>query len=75
MKSLFGFQDSLEVVLNGVPEIATHLSEAQKTTHKDVKKKDGKVCFASNQQFMIQILIEHLMLNQQKNMRYSCQIL
>lgn len=39
IKSLFGFQETLEVILNGVPKLVAHAIEAQRTIHKDAKKK------------------------------------
>ena len=45
MKSLFGFQETLEVVTNGVPKISHNSNDAQRINHKDAKKKDSKVVF------------------------------
>lgn len=45
IKSLFGFQETLEVILNGVPKLVEHVIEAQRTIHKDTKKRDCKTLF------------------------------
>ena len=45
MKSLFGLQDTLEVVTNGVTELAENATEAQRVLHKDLKKKECKASF------------------------------
>lgn len=45
MKSLFGFQETFEVVINGVPELVAHATEAQRMSHKYAKKKDCKDSF------------------------------
>ncbi|KAK2380654.1 hypothetical protein QL285_068331 [Trifolium repens] len=45
MKSLFGFQESLEVVTNGLQDLPANATEAQRTTHKDLKKKDCKAMY------------------------------
>lgn len=45
MKFLFGFHEMLEVVTNGVSSLAHNATEVQRTTHKDLKKKDCKVAF------------------------------
>lgn len=42
MKSLFDFQDTLKVVINGAPELVANTTEAQRSLHKDSKKKDYK---------------------------------
>jgi predicted nucleic acid-binding Zn finger protein len=46
MKSLFGFQDTLEVVVNGVQDLVENATEAQRSAHKDLKKKDCKAMYA-----------------------------
>ncbi|MCI48304.1 F-box protein [Trifolium medium] len=46
MKSLFGFQDTLEVVNNGVQELPGNATDAQRNTHRDLKKKDCKAMYA-----------------------------
>ena len=46
MKSLFGFHDTLEVVTNGVQDLQANATEAQRTTHRDLKKKDCKAMYA-----------------------------
>ena len=45
MKSLFGFQDTLDVVINGVSKLAENTTEAQRTIHKESNKKDCKTSF------------------------------
>ena len=45
MKSLFGFQESLEVVTNGLQDLPANATEAHRTTHKDLKKKDCKAMY------------------------------
>jgi len=45
MKSLFGLQDTLEVVTNGVAELAENAAESQRVLHRDLKKKDCKASF------------------------------
>lgn len=45
MKSLFGFQDTLDVDINGVSKLAENTTEAQRTIHKESKKKDYKTSF------------------------------
>jgi len=45
MKSLFGLQDTLEVVTDAVAELAENATEAQRVLHKDLKKKDCKASF------------------------------
>jgi len=45
MKFLFGLQDTLEVVTNGVAELVENSIEAQQVLHKYSKKKDCKVSF------------------------------
>lgn len=43
MSSLFGFYETLEVVIGGVPELAHNVNDTQRIIHKDAKKKDCKV--------------------------------
>jgi len=45
MKSLFGLQDTLEVVTNGVAELAENATEAQQVLHRDSKKESCKASF------------------------------
>jgi len=45
MKSLFGLQDTLEVVTNGVAELPENAIETQWVRHRDSKKKDCKASF------------------------------
>ncbi|XP_050896654.1 uncharacterized protein LOC127103437 [Lathyrus oleraceus] len=40
MQSLFGFHETLEVVINGVHVVGEDATDAQRTAHKDAKKKD-----------------------------------
>jgi hypothetical protein len=46
MKSLFGFQDTMEVVTNGVQELPANATLAHKNSHRDLKKKDCKAMYA-----------------------------
>ncbi|MCI30545.1 F-box protein, partial [Trifolium medium] len=46
MKSMFGFQDTLEVVTNGLQELPENATDAQRNTHRDMKKKDCKAMYA-----------------------------
>lgn len=45
MKSFFDFQETLEVVTNGVAELAVNATEAQRTSHKGARKKDFKASY------------------------------
>ncbi|XP_058722921.1 uncharacterized protein LOC131594735 [Vicia villosa] len=45
MQSLFGFHETLEVVTGGVLVLAADATEAQKTAHNEVKKKDCKAAY------------------------------
>lgn len=49
MKVIFRFQDVLEMVNDGVPELAENATEAQRTAHRDQKKKDAKGLFLIHQ--------------------------
>lgn len=40
MKSLFGAQEVLELVQNGYDDLGANPTEAQRTTFKELKKKD-----------------------------------
>lgn len=42
MQSLFGFHETLEVVTNGVSELAKNATDAQRVTSKKANKKDCK---------------------------------
>ncbi|GAU42259.1 hypothetical protein TSUD_327370 [Trifolium subterraneum] len=46
MKSLFGFQDTLEVVTTGVSALPANANAEARNNHKDMKKKDCKVMYA-----------------------------
>ncbi|CAJ2633217.1 F-box protein [Trifolium pratense] len=46
MKSLFGFQDTLDVVTNGVPILPANANAEQRNSHRDLKKKDCKAMYA-----------------------------
>ncbi|GAU48263.1 hypothetical protein TSUD_405090 [Trifolium subterraneum] len=46
MKSLFGFQDTQDVVANGVPVLAANANVEARNTHKELKKKDCKAMYA-----------------------------
>lgn len=45
MRSMFGFQETLEVVTNGVHELVQNANDAQRVIHKNAKKKGCKVAF------------------------------
>lgn len=45
MQFLFGFHETLEVVTNGVLELAKNAIDAHKVTSKESKKKDCKVAY------------------------------
>ena len=49
MKVIFRFQDVLEIVNDGVAELAADTNEAARTLHHDMKKKDGKALFIIHQ--------------------------
>ncbi|KAK2375345.1 hypothetical protein QL285_076240 [Trifolium repens] len=49
MKVIFIFQDVLEIVTNGVEELAANVDEAARTQHKELKKKDAKGLFIIHQ--------------------------
>jgi adenylosuccinate lyase len=49
MQVIFRFQDVLEIVNEGVPELATEANETQRTLHCDQKKKDEKGLFIIHQ--------------------------
>ncbi|KAK2446031.1 hypothetical protein QL285_016886 [Trifolium repens] len=49
MKVIFRFQDVLEIVSDGVQELATNVNEASITQHKELKKKDAKGLFIIHQ--------------------------
>ena len=49
MKNLFGAQDLQEIVQNGVGDLAANVTEAQRSAHKDLKKKDCKALFLIHQ--------------------------
>ncbi|KAF1893182.1 hypothetical protein Lal_00001622 [Lupinus albus] len=49
MKAIFGFQECLDVVQSGVPEINANSNEAQRVEHKEAKKKDCKAIFLLHQ--------------------------
>jgi hypothetical protein len=49
MKVIFRFQDVLEIVNEGVPELAAEANETQRTLHREQKKKDGKGLFIIHQ--------------------------
>ncbi|CAJ2646460.1 unnamed protein product [Trifolium pratense] len=46
MKSLFGFQDTLDVVINGVAALPANANAEARNNHKDLKKKDCKAMYA-----------------------------
>ncbi|XP_058783257.1 uncharacterized protein LOC131657928 [Vicia villosa] len=45
MQSLFGFDETLEVVTCGIPMLGADATEARKTSHNEVKKKDCKAAY------------------------------
>ena len=45
MKALLGFQDVYEIVMSGYQEPSASATEAQRSTYKDLKKKDCKALF------------------------------
>lgn len=45
MESLFDFQDTLVVVINGVSKLAANATEVQRNLYKNSKKKDFKMSF------------------------------
>ncbi|XP_050875317.1 uncharacterized protein LOC127078950 [Lathyrus oleraceus] len=45
MQYLFGFHEILEVVTNGVSELAENTTDAQRVANKEAKKKDNKIAF------------------------------
>jgi len=49
MKTIFRFQDVLEVVNEGIPALAANATDVQQATHKELKKKDGKALFLMHQ--------------------------
>ncbi|GAU34373.1 hypothetical protein TSUD_217130 [Trifolium subterraneum] len=46
MKSLFGFQDTKDVVATRVPVLAANANAEARNTHKEIKKKDCKTMYA-----------------------------
>jgi len=52
MKNLFGAQDLLEIVHNGVSDLTANATEVQRNAHKDLKKKDCKALFLINKVLM-----------------------
>ena len=49
MKVIFRFQDVLEIVTDGVEELAANADDAARTQHKELKKKDVKGLFIIHQ--------------------------
>ncbi|MCI35091.1 hypothetical protein A2U01_0056312, partial [Trifolium medium] len=49
MKVIFRFQDALEIVTGGEADLAVNADEAQRTTHRKLKKKDAKGLFLIHQ--------------------------
>ncbi|XP_058759994.1 uncharacterized protein LOC131633297 [Vicia villosa] len=49
MKVIFRFQDVIEVVNENVPALAANATDVQQTTHKELKKKNGKAMFLIHQ--------------------------
>ncbi|KAK2437612.1 hypothetical protein QL285_022482 [Trifolium repens] len=48
MKVIFRFKDVLEIVTDGVEELAANADDAARTQHKELKKKDVKGTSAEN---------------------------
>ena len=49
MKAIMGFQEVIEIVETGLSDLPSTATEAQKTTHKEDKKKDCKALFLLHQ--------------------------
>jgi len=49
MKVIFGFQDVLEVVNNGVEALPENPTDVHRNAHREVKKKDCKALFYIHQ--------------------------
>ena len=49
MRTIFGFQEVMEIVKHGYVELAEVSSEAQRTTYREAKKKDCKALFLIHQ--------------------------
>jgi hypothetical protein len=49
MKVIFRFQDVLETVNDGVPDLAANADDATRTLHRELKKKDAKGLFIIHQ--------------------------
>lgn len=49
MKVLFGFQEVIDVIENGFQPLVQGASDAQKATHKEMKKQDSKAMFILHQ--------------------------
>jgi len=49
MKVIFGFQDVLEIVNNGVEALPANPTKVQRNAHKEAKKKDCKALFYIHQ--------------------------
>jgi len=49
MKVIFRFRDVLEIVNEGVTGLAANATNVQQTTHRELKKKDGKAIFLMHQ--------------------------
>ncbi|XP_050897433.1 uncharacterized protein LOC127104287 [Lathyrus oleraceus] len=45
MRILFGYQEVLEIVVNGVTQLGAEATDIQRATHKEEKKKDYKALF------------------------------
>ncbi|XP_050918413.1 uncharacterized protein LOC127135821 [Lathyrus oleraceus] len=45
MRVLFGYQEVLEIVVNGVTQLGAEATDIQRATHKEEKKKDYKTLF------------------------------
>jgi hypothetical protein len=49
MRAIFGFQEVLDVILTGVPELPTVATEAQRALFREAKRKDCKAMFYLHQ--------------------------
>ena len=46
MKTLFKYQDRLEVIANWVQELVANVTKTQKSVHKEENEKDYKVMYS-----------------------------
>lgn len=50
MRVIFGFQDVLEIVSNGIEALSENPIDVQRNAHKEAKKKNCKALFYNGQQ-------------------------